>query len=278
MAIGKQLQSRQPPPQSTRYSSKIIKAGALLADTKTLLTHWDVSAPVRANIERVRRENLFGKASRSRVEDVLAIFRQRFLGEESVTKALVVFAQRRLPAAALDRVLYFHAARADRLLYDTVTEILTPLQARGITEIDTLEIQRPLKKWVDAGKTSGKWSEPTIVRIAQGLLSTLRDFGVLKGAVKKQIAPTYLPLAAFAYLVFYLKQHQPSGAKLVELPDWKLFFLPREGVERFLFEAHQHDLLEYHAAGSVTRLTFPADTLEEYAHVVAQRADRTPRK
>jgi hypothetical protein len=26
------------------------------------------------------------------------------------------------------------------------------------------------------------------------------------------------------------KQHQASGAKLIELPDWKLFFLHREGV------------------------------------------------
>jgi hypothetical protein len=70
-------------------SSKIIKAGALLPDTKTLLAHWDIGDSVQSNIERVRRENLFGKASRSRVEDVLAIFRQRFLEETSVTKALV---------------------------------------------------------------------------------------------------------------------------------------------------------------------------------------------
>src|SRR4029077_6937145 len=129
---------------------------------------------------------------------------------------------------------------------------LLPLQSRGITQIDVLEIQRPLRKWVDAGKTGGNWSEPTIIRIAQGLLSALRDFGVLQGAVKKRIAPAYLPVAAFAYLVFYFKQHQPSGAKLVELPDWKLFFLTTEAVERFLYDAHQHDLLEYHAAGSVT--------------------------
>jgi BrxA len=255
------------------YSSKIIKAGALLADTKTLLAYWDPALPTQANLDRLRRENIFGKASRSRVEDILAIFRQRFLGERSVTKALVVLVQERLPAAALDRILYFHAAQADRLLHDTVIEILLPLQARGITQIDVLEIQRPLKKWVEAGKTSGKWSDPTIIRIAQGLLSTLRDFGVLQGAVRKRIAPAYLPLAAFAYLAFYFKQHEPSGAKVVELPDWNLFFLPREGVERFLFEAHQHKLLEYHAAGSVTRLTFPANSLEQYAHVIAQRAD-----
>ena len=61
------------------YSSKIIKAGALLPDTKTLLSQWDRSATVQANLARIRQENVFGKASRSRVEDILAIFRQRYL-------------------------------------------------------------------------------------------------------------------------------------------------------------------------------------------------------
>src|SRR5712691_13068713 len=98
------------------YTSKIIKAGALLADTKTLLSHWDVGVSVQENVHRLRRENVFGKASRSRVEDVLAIFRQRYLTETPVTNALVVLVQHRLPAASLDRMLYFHAAKADRLL------------------------------------------------------------------------------------------------------------------------------------------------------------------
>jgi len=70
------------------YSSKIIKAGALLADTKPLLAHWDPAASVQENIETIRRENPFGKVSRSRVEDILAIFRQRYLTEDSVTRAL----------------------------------------------------------------------------------------------------------------------------------------------------------------------------------------------
>ena len=153
-----------------------------------------------------------------------------------------------------------------------MTEILVPLQAQGTTDVGVPEIQRVLAKWVAEGRTTATWSEPTIVRVTQGLLSTLRDFGVLQGAVNKRIAPAYLPVEAFAYVAFYLKQHQPSAAKLAELPDWKLFFLPREGVERFFMEAHQRHLLEYYAAGTVTRLTFPANTLEEYADVLAARA------
>jgi hypothetical protein len=256
---------------SAPYSSKIIKAGALIGDTKTLLSQWDVAASVDENINRVRWENVFGKASRSRVEDILAIFRQRYFTEGSVTKSLVTLVRGKFPTAGLERLLYFHSTRADQLLHDAVTEILVPMQARGLVDITVHDFQRSLSKWVDEGKTTGPWSEPTITRISQGLLSALRDFGVLQGAVNKKIAPGYLPTEAFAYVVFYLKLHQPSGAKLIELPDWKLFFLRREGVERFLFEAHQRDLLEYHVAGSVTRLTFPAETLEEYANVLAQR-------
>ena len=255
-----------------RYTTKIIKAGALIGDTKTLFSHWDPSYSVQNNLHRFREANLFGKASRSRVGDVLAIFRQRYLTEEHVTKALVILVQKCFPTASLDRLLYFHSAKADRLLYDVVTEILLLLTGQGISDIDVADVQRKLLKWVAEGKTTTEWSEPTALRVAQGVLSTLRDFGVLEGVVNKRIAPSYLPVEAFAYVMFYLKQHQPSGAKLIDLSDWKLFFLPREGVERFLFEAHQSNLLEYHAAGTVTRLTFPANTLEEYAHVLAERA------
>lgn len=255
---------------SAPYRSKIIKAGALIADTKSLLSHWDVNASVTENITRIQRENVFGKASRARVQDILAIFRKRYLAEGAVTRALVTLVRGKFPSAALTQVFYFHSARADQLLHDAVTEILLPMHARGLLDVNAKDFERSLAKWAAEGKTSGQWAEPTITRIVRGLLSTLRDFGILQGAVNKKIAPPYLPVEAFAYVVFYFKQRQPSGVKLIELPDWKLFFLHREGVERLLFEAHQRGLLEYHVAGSVTRLTFPAATLEEYAHVLAQ--------
>jgi hypothetical protein len=236
------------------------------------LSQWDTACSVQENLARIRLQNVFGKASRSRVEDILAVFRQRYLGEDHVVKALVTFMRDRLPAAALDRILFFHAAKADALLNDVVTGWLAPRQREGAIDIEVADLQRLLADWVTQGKTKGEWSQETTNRVAQGLLSTLRDFSVLQGAVHKRLAPAYVPVWAFAYVLFYLKQHQPSGAKLVEHPDWRLFFLPPEGVERSIFEAHQRGLLEYHAAGSVTRLSFLVTTLEEYAHVLAERA------
>lgn len=258
---------------SPSYTSKIIKAGALLPDTKALLSHWDLGLSVTENLQRTRHQNLLGKSSRSRAEDILSIFRQRYLAEDSVARALARLVRNQCNGNTIARILYFHSVRADSLLRDVVIELLVPKWSQGTTDIDVREIELALKKWVEEGKTLGTWSDYTVHRVTQGVLSTLRDFGVLQGAVNKRIAPAYLSVQAFSYIAFYLKQYQPSGTKLLDLADWKLFFMAREGVERFLLEAHQHNLLEYHVAGSVTRLTFPASTLEEYANVLTQESN-----
>lgn len=56
-----------------------------------------MAASVKADLAQIRQENLLGKASRSRVEDILAIFRQRCLSKD-VAKVPVIFVRNRLPA------------------------------------------------------------------------------------------------------------------------------------------------------------------------------------
>ncbi len=52
---------RESPLDTARYASKIIKASALLSDTKMLLAHWDECADVLTNLDRMRQDNVFGK-------------------------------------------------------------------------------------------------------------------------------------------------------------------------------------------------------------------------
>ncbi len=260
------------PRSSKTYSSRIIKAGALLPDTLTLFANWCESQSVTENLQRLQRENVFGKASRSRIKDILAIFRQRYLGDKATTKALSRVVENRLPKAALDRIFYFHSAQSDRLLHDVVTELLWEYYSRGKVEIHPNEIEAALTRWVREGKTSARWQAYTTRRVAQGLLATLRDFGVLQGKVNKRLAPMHLPIGAFAYIAFYLHQSQPSGERLIQHPEWRLFFLSTQGVERLFMEAHQRRLLEYHAAGPVIRISFPSESLEDYASVISERA------
>lgn len=252
-----------------KYSSKIIKASALLSDTKMLLAQWDEQADVQANLDRMLRENLFGKASRSRIAAILAIFKQRYLQDPNLLAALVVLVKGRLPAESLDRILYFQALQSDALLHDAVVDLLAGLAARGQSEISIQEVRAWIGAQVSGGKTAQPWGAETIERVAQGILATLRDFDILQGSVKKHLVLPYLPVRAFAFIAYLLHRHERSGDRLVHDPSWRIFFLSPLAAERLFLEAHQEGLLSYHAAGRVIRIDFPAGTVQEYAHVLA---------
>ena len=140
--------------RNARYTSRIIKAGALLPDTKLLLETWDEDSDVQSNLDRVRQENLFGKASRARVEDILLVFRQRYLKDPKVLKALVVMARSGVPSESLDRILYFQAARFDPLLHDLVTELLHDWSGRSDREVYPWKVQSWVAEQVEAGRPS----------------------------------------------------------------------------------------------------------------------------
>jgi len=250
------------------YTSRLIKASALLADTRVLLAEWDIAQPVAENLARLREQNVFGKASRRRVNDILTIFRQRYFDDPDVGAALATWVQGGAPAQWVDPLLYFFSAQNDRTLHDLVTEVLYPRSSGGYTDVPVEVIQRALRTWVAEGKTTTAWGEETLTRVAQGAMATLRDFGVLEGTVHKQLAPVYLATPAFAMLALWLQQRERSGDLVLRSDAWRLFFLAVSGVERLFVEAHQDHLLHYDAAGSVIRLEFPAETLEKYARVL----------
>lgn len=254
------------------YTSKIIKAGALLADTKMLLEHWDLEEDVAANLQLMLRENLFGKASRSRIEDILAIFRQRYLTDPAILRSLVTLVKAGWSSRNLDPILYYLSLQSDTLLHDVVTQVLVPMLNRGRQVVTVEDILAWIREQVAAGLMQSTWSDKTILRAGQEAMATLRDFGVLQGKVSKQIAPFYLPVESFAFVAFLLGRNGSTGERLINNPEWQVFFLPPAAVERFFLEAHQERLLDYRSAGRVVRVEFPATTLEEYTHALAKRS------
>lgn len=239
-------------------------------DTKTLLEFWDEAASVEENFSRIREQNIFGKSSRSRIEDELKIFHQRYFVDPEVASALVRLVKDNVANEMLHPILFYFSAKADNLLYDT-TRILESYAMRGQKSITVDEIKREIYKFVDEGKTTTRWSENTITEVTRHLMVTLRDFGLLEGGANKRIAPFYLPNQAFAFIALYLYNEGNPGEKLVNHPDWSLFFLNPRLVERFFLECHQEGLLNYHGAGSVIRIDFPTLSLTEYADVVARK-------
>jgi hypothetical protein len=257
-----------------RSPSLLLRSSGLLSDTKVLLAAWDMNSSVAENLDRALTENIFGKRSRAQVKVNLAVMRRRYFDEPEIGRTLVALMQGRVPQSVLDPLLYYYSLQADLLLRAVVLEVLVPRQISGYSDLQVEHIVRALQHWSTEGKTAYVWNERTIRRMAQGVMATLRDFSVLQGTVHKAITPIYLPNESFAFIAFDLWRKLLSGERVLNSDEWKLFFLPVDGVERFFLEAHQERLLTYEAAGSVIRLEFPAKTLEEYGNILIARASQ----
>jgi Putative inner membrane protein (DUF1819) len=256
------------------YTTRIQKAAGALPEVKTLLSYWDDKESIAANLERFEQQNILGKRSRTRTRDLLhRTFSQRYLADPQILPALLVFVRAGSSRQVLDPILYFIAAQSDPLLHDAVTDLLSSRIASYSREVTVQQVEIWLARQIDAGRTSGDWSETTITRVARSLLAALRDFGLLGGRARKRVVPMYLPITTFAFVAFLLHRHQRSGDRLLHDSAWRLFFLPSEAVERLFLEAHQEGLLGYHAAGPVVRIEFPASTPQGYANVLTQRTN-----
>ena len=103
---------------SPPYTTKIIKAGALLEDTKALLAEWDQSSGVDDNFKLALAENWLGKGSRNRADHVLSAIEERYFTEPEVGQSLARLVQGGTGSGVVDNVLYLFTAQANPLLYD----------------------------------------------------------------------------------------------------------------------------------------------------------------
>jgi hypothetical protein len=248
------------------YTSRLQKGGALLEDMRQLVRHWSED-PASAQRDAGIRSNILNKETRNRLNDVYQrAFLPRFVNGPTPNAWRLVRAleDANASAAVLRPVYYWITAAAEPLLGDFCREVLYPRQTDARAGVDT-----PLVlSWLN--DKGCPWSPDVATRVARGLLAALRDFGILQGRVRKRLADPSPPLRSFAYIAFCLRLHGTTSRELLVHRDWQLFLLSPEDVERLFLHSHQERLLDYHAAGSVIQIHFPADSVEEYARVVAR--------
>jgi hypothetical protein len=254
-----------------KYTSKIIKVAAHIPDAKIFLSEWNEGLSSEENLDNFVQHNIFGKPSRVAVKNVLNAFKERFLLGDDSDKALRKLVKADVDQTVVNRILYYHTALADKLLYDFVTQYLYGLYLSADLFINTLKAQVYIQNLSKEGKTTAIWSEKVCNRVARNILTTLRDFDLLEGKVKKKITPPYLPTEAFVYVAYLLYRQNLSGEKIVNHEDWKLFLLDPSTVERMFIDAHQNGYLIYNAAGSIIRINFNFNNIEGIVDAIIER-------
>jgi hypothetical protein len=249
---------------SAPFTARIIKGGALLADSRRFLEAWEPDRTPKDNITRFSARHTLGK-TQVRQRAVLEILRRRFLdpGPEVVSTLRHLVGD----PAAFREACYYEATRTDGLLAAfTEDPLFTWYQGRR-KEISVDEVSR----WLATDSRVPRWNAETRARVAQGVIATLRDFGILEGAMRgrrKRIATPHLSVRGFGYVALRERSGSASDRSIVDSPVWRRYLLTPEAVRRMFLEADRLGFLRFAEAGSMVRIDWLVRKLTEMPNVL----------
>lgn len=125
--------------------------------------------------------------------------------------------------ASLESALLLHVARQDVMLYAFVQAVIVPRWAAGDTTLQRADAQRFLDEAEPEHPEIDDWSHATRRRVAGGMLSVLRDYGLLRGTTVRQIVEPVVPEAVAEHLVRLLAAEGIPSRELAAHPDWQLW-------------------------------------------------------
>ena len=248
----------------SRLSSNIVKAGALVTDTRRFVEVWDSDQSAGYNLERIEQENLLGLPSRKRIYDTLTYgLRPRYVdpGDEVIPALRELIADN---GAFLD-ACYYETARVDLLLAQFVEGPLFDWHDHGRLTVSTEDVVEWLDKRI-ANEDLPEWSESLRRRVSQGFLSALRDFGILAGATRskrKDISPRSLTLRGFVYVAFRLHQQGLSSRGILASNVWRRWLVRESELLELVHAAHGTGALAFESAGSAIRMDWSSHSLLE---------------
>lgn len=156
-------------------------------------------------------------------------------------------------------LLYLHYALSDHFTFDFITEDLWEKWARQQFGVSRDDIQERLDKSAELEPQIKSWTEATRIKLAGIILSSLRDFGVLEGKMKKKLVKPVLPLNAAEHILHILTAEGVRGGDVLSDPTWRLFFCTEDDVAHHLQHLALERIIHFERAGRTVVLQTPEE-------------------
>lgn len=246
------------------FTARIIKGGALLADTRRFLEMWEPARTFEENMTQLVLRRGLGK-THVREKVVLDILRRRLVdaGHEAISGLRQILKD----PVAFREACYYETTRSDGLLAAFAEGPLFDWYQSGCWEVTLDKVNR----WLATNARVPRWNVETRTRVAQGLLATLRDFGILEGAARgrrKRIRPPHVSLPGFIYVALRERSQRASDRAVLDSAVWRRYLLSAEGVRRLFLDADRLGCLRFAEAGSMVRVDWLIKDLEEIPNAI----------
>lgn len=149
---------------------------------------------------------------------------------------------------------YILFALNDRLVTDLGTEWLYPLLRRSPAEIRLADLLAYLKRAETAHPEVRSWSEKTRLAVVTKYTTSIRDFGLAKGAIRKTTVRPALYGAPIRLLVRALRLAGVAPFNLVQAPIFRLLGLDGPEIVDALGDLNRAGALQFRMQGDIVEL------------------------
>lgn len=255
--------------RSTVVSSFTVIKGSMIEETYSVLRGWDFELTIAANLQEMKHTNAVGAKSDNWLRDIAFVLHRRF-DPNGKDRPLADLAKASTPLDVWKPILLWHMTRDEFLVRDFLVNWLFPQFAAGALVLRTEDLHPYFADLQKRGIIQEPWKETTVKRVASGLLRMGVDFGLLEGTLARRFRSYHLPEESFLYLLHAMAELEPNAREVVRSPDWRMYLMDSDDVERELFRLHQFRKLRYEVAGSMAQLTLPCGSLEESVKEMAR--------
>lgn len=247
-------------------SSFTVIKGTQLELTYEAFRYWDPSASKKQNLDRLKADDPLGAGSANWWRDLAKTINRRF-DTDGRDRILIELAQGSCALAIWKPLVLWHMTRDEFLVRDFVTGWLFGQHLAGVWRIRADDVTSYLERLPtrDDVEVKASWSRSTTHRVASGLLRLAVDFDLMTGTRTREFTSYHLPDEALLYLLHLAAETQPNAHELVHLPDWRMYLMRPEDLQRELFRLHQLRELRYEVAGTIAELDLPHATAADYA-------------
>ena len=247
------------------YTTQLQAGLGLVGETKELLDIWQPGMRVTDLYETALSSGRFPNVTARRLRNIIAeCFAPRYLSNNGQAARLLQKLRPALSNADFIQLLFLHTCRANPILADFVRDVYWARYEGGYDTITSDDARQFVERGIDDGKTSKRWSESTIRRVAAYLAGCCADFGLLQAGLKstRQILSFRIAQPVAAFLAYDLHFSGMGDNTVLAHEDWGLFGLSREDVAQELKRVSLQGNLVIQSASDIVRISWTYSDME----------------
>lgn len=254
-----------------KYTTSLTQGQGLIPETMALLEVWSPGMTAKELTSLSIEKGILSKATARRVRNIiLEQFGPRYLVDEGAPASnLKLLLRRGLSSAELKQLCMIYTSRANLIFHDFITNVYWQKYQAGSLRIGTEDAAHFINVATAAGYMSPQWAESTSKRVANYLVGTLADFGLVDSG-RKSIRDILLfeisPLTSL-YLAHEIHFSGQGDDALAANTDWRLFGLdPTDVVRELQLIAREHFIVQ--SAGDLVRISWKYEDMEEALNAI----------